>query len=373
MQTNDSQVHITLIPETDFNRRTSEGKQISLFTIEKGNVTMQITNFGARIISMFVPDKTGRPDDIVVGYDDIDRFLENTGERFFGATVGRVANRIGGGKMCIDGKTYPLPQNDNSNTLHGGLKGIDLVVWDVMEHSADSLTLHYLAPDMQDGFPGNLDITLTFSLTDDGALDLRYRASTDRTTPVNLSQHAFFNLKGARNGGTILDHNLTILADAITPIDSSLIPTGELMSVDGTPFDFRTAHRIGERIQEDNEQLSCGNGYDHNWVLNNWKKGDTKMSFRKVCELSEDSTGRIMEIFTDQPGLQFYCGNFFNGSYSGKAGTGPIGYREALALETQMFPDSVNHPDFPSTLLHPGERYTQHTVYKFGTKGRNRP
>ncbi|MCQ2154627.1 MAG: galactose mutarotase [Bacteroidales bacterium] len=323
---------------------------------------MQITNFGARVISLFAPDRNGRRDDIIVGYDELERYVHNTGERFLGATVGRVANRICKGRMTVDGKTYTLPINNDPNCLHGGLKGIDMVVWDVVEHTDTLLTLHYLAPDGQDGFPGNLDITLTFALTGEGALDLQYKATTDKTTPVNLSQHAFFNLKGTQ-GGTILDHNMTIYADAITPVDATLIPTGEFMDVEGTPFDFRTAHKIGERVLADHEQLRFGNGYDHNWVLNN-----SDGTLRKVCEFSEDSTGRLVEIYTDQPGLQFYCGNFFDGSYCGKTEGQPIGFREALALETQKFPDSVNQPAFPSTLLTPGEVYTQHTVYRFTTK-----
>lgn len=374
MQSEDSQVNIkmekinsrvNLIPETNFCFGSHEGKKISLYTIEKGNLSVQITNFGARIISLFTPDRKGRTDDVIVGYDNIDRFLNNTGERFFGATVGRVANRISKGRMTVEGKTYILPINDCPNTLHGGFKGIDMVVWDVVEHTPSSLTLHYLAPDMQDAFPGNLDITLVFTLKEDDALDLQYTANTDKTTPVNLTQHAFFNLKGKQVGGTILDHNLTIFADSITPIDSTLIPTGKIMPVERTPFDFRKPHKIGERILEDNKQLKCGNGYDHNWVLNNVGE-----SFRKVCELSEDNSGRVMEIYTDQPGLQFYCGNFFNGSYCGKVVGRPIAFREALALETQKFPDSVNQPSFPSVLLYPGESYTQHTMYKFGVKQR---
>lgn len=353
---------VKMIPEVDFYNKDVDGGKTALYTIENGGITMQITNFGARVISLFAPDRDGRRDDIIVGYDKLERYVHNTGERFLGATVGRVANRICKGRMTVDGKTYTLPINNDPNCLHGGFKGIDMVVWDVVEHTDTLLTLHYLAPDGQDGFPGNLDITLTFALTGEGALDLQYKATTDKTTPVNLSQHAFFNLKGTQ-GGTILDHNMTIYADAITPVDATLIPTGEFMDVEGTPFDFRTAHKIGERVLADHEQLRFGNGYDHNWVLNG-----SDGTLRKVCEFSEDSTGRLVEIYTDQPGLQFYCGNFFDGSYCGKTEGQPIGFREAIALETQKFPDSVNQPAFPSTLLTPGEVYTQHTVYRFTTK-----
>ena len=353
---------VKMVPEVNFYRRDYDGKRTSLYTIENGGITMQITNFGARVISLFAPDRNGRRDDVIVGYDNLERYIHNGGERFLGATVGRVANRICKGRMTVDGKSYSLPINNAPNCLHGGLKGIDMVVWDVVEHTDTALTLHYLAPDGQDGFPGNLDIQLTFALTSEGALDLQYRATADKTTPVNLSQHSFFNLKGSQ-GGTILDHALTICADGITPIDATLIPTGEVMPVEGTPFDFREPRRIGERVADDNEQLRFGNGYDHNWVLS-----CTDGSMHKACELSEDTTGRVLEIYTDQPGLQFYCGNFFDGSYCGKVEGQPIGYREALVFEAQKFPDSVNQPAFPSTLLKPGEVYTQHTVYRFTTR-----
>ena len=335
---------------------------LNLFTLRRGSLVMQVTDFGARIVSLFAPDRDGRLDDVVVGYDDAARFVHNTGERFLGATVGRVANRIGGASFTLDGVTYKLPDNNNGQTLHGGLLGIDMVVWDVLERSPWSITLGYTAPDGQDGFPGNLSIELTYTLTEDNALDISYKATTDKATPVNLSNHAFYNLKGSQ-GGTILDHVLTIPASGITPVDQWLIPTGEIIPVEGTPFDFREPHVIGERVGLEHPQLAFGGGYDHNWVLDTPADGE----LHPACELYEPTTGRLMTVLTDQPGLQFYGGNFFDGSYAGKGGR-IIGYREALALETQKFPDGVHHPNFPETILRPGQTYTQHTVYRFGAR-----
>ena len=238
-----------------------------------------------------------------------------------------------------------------------------MVMWSLKERTDSSVTLTYTAPDGQDGFPGNLSIDLTYTITHDNGLDLRYSARTDKATPVNLSNHAFYNLHGSR-GGSILDHVVTINADSITPVDKVLIPTGEHMPVAGTPFDFREPHAIGERIAENHPQLLTGGGYDHNWELNVPSDGN----LHNVCSVYAPSTGRLMEILTDQPGLQFYSGNFFDGSYCGKVEGQPIGHREALALETQKWPDSINHPEFTDTVLRPGDVYTQHTVYKFSVK-----
>jgi len=333
-----------------------------LYTLRAGDIVMQVTNFGARVISLFTPDRQGNLDDIVVGYGDVERFVHNTGERFLGATVGRVANRIAGGKFTLDGVTYKLPQNNDVNCLHGGLIGVDMMEWKVIDRTPSSITFSCVVPDGQDGFPGNLTIEIKYALTEDNSFDIQYKATTDKATPVNLSNHAFFNLKGTE-GGTILDHVLQIDSDAITEIDNVLIPTGKLMPVEGTPFDFREPHLIGERINTNHIQIGYGNGYDHNWVLNAPADGQ----IHKVCTLSEESTGRVLEVYTDQPGMQFYAGNFFDGSYCGKGDT-PIGFRDALALEAQKFPDGVNHPEFPNTILRPGETYTQHTIYKFLTK-----
>ncbi len=354
---------LPLVTPSDFHVRTDKGRYLKLYTLRNGDLTMQVTDLGARVISLFVPDRDGNIDDVVVGYGDGERFLHNSGERFLGATVGRVANRIAGGSFTLDGKTYSLPKNNNGQTLHGGELGVDMLVWKLAERTDSSLTFKCLVPDGQDGFPGNLDIELTYTLTSDNCFDIRYKAVTDKATPVNLSNHAFYNLRGSK-GGTILDHVLTIDADAITPVDKVLIPTGELMPVDGTPFDFREAHTIGERLHANDVQLDNGGGYDHNWVLNAPADGE----LHSMCTLYEPESGRFMEVLTDQPGLQFYCGNFFDGSYCGKVAGQPIGYREALAIETQKWPDAVHHPSFPDTILRPGETYTQHSVYKFSVR-----
>lgn len=336
---------------------------LNLYTIRNGGLTMQVTDFGARVISLFSPDRNGNVDDIIVGYNDAERFVHNSGERFFGATVGRVANRIGGGRFTLDGKTYGLPKNNNGQTLHGGLIGLDMMVWKMTERTDSSVTLTCTAPDGQDGFPGNLEVKLTYTLTSDGSMDMAYSATTDKATPVNLSNHAFYNLHGSM-GGSILDHVVTIDADHITPVDDVLIPTGEHLSVDGTPFDFRQPHAIGERIGENHPQLLAGGGYDHNWELNVPSDG----RLHSVCTVSDPKTGRKMEILTDQSGLQFYSGNFFSGAYCGKVAGQTIGHREALALETQKWPDGINHPGFPDTVLRPGQTYTQHTVYRFSAE-----
>lgn len=352
-----------LVRPSAFHYKDSEAGihyQLQLFTLRNADLTLQVTDFGARVISLFAPDHNGVTEDIIVGYSDAKRYVHNTGERFLGATVGPVANRIAGGKFTLDGRTYSLPQNNNGQTLHGGLTGVDMAVWKVLSRADSTITLGYTAPDGQDGFPGNLAIELTYTLTSDNALDISYKATTDKATPVNLSNHAFYNLCGPK-GTSILGHVMQIDADGITPVDQYLIPTGEIMNVDGTAFDFREPHTIGERIEDSHPQLELGKGYDHNWVLNSKADGQ----IHKVCTVTEPESGRVMEIYTDQRGLQFYSGNFFDGSYEGKVCGQPIAHRGAIALETQSWPDAINHPDFPDTVLRPGETYTQHSVYKF--------
>ncbi len=341
---------------------TVDGKKVDLYTLTNGTITMQVTNFGARVVSLWTPDREGKMADIVLGYENIDRYVNNTGERFLGAVVGRVANRIGAGKFTLDGKEYTTPQNNNGQTLHGGLKGVDMVVWDVAYVADNAITLHLLLPDGTDGFPGNLDITMTYTLTPENEFEVTYHATTDAKTIVNLSHHSFFNLKGEA-GGTITDHILTIKADAITPVDANLIPTGELLPVDGTPFDFREPHAIGERIEADHEQLKNGKGYDLNWVIAREDNGQVET----VATLYEPTSGRCMDVATDQVAIQFYSGNFFDGTYNGKYGK-PLKFRESVALETQKHPDAINHDNFPSTILNPGEVYKQVCVYKFYTK-----
>ncbi|MDR1763892.1 MAG: galactose mutarotase [Dysgonamonadaceae bacterium] len=336
-----------------------DGKPISIYTLKNANgLEVQITNFGARIVSVMAPDKNGKFEDVTIGYESIDRYLNNTGERYLGCVVGRYANRIAKGKVTIDGKNYQFPVNSGEQALHGGLKGLDSVVWTVEAASGNELRLSYFSPDGEEGYPGNLKVEVTYTLKPDNGLNINYKATTDKPTVVNLTNHAYFNLKG-EGAGTITDHVLLINASKTTPTDKNQIPTGEIVPVEGTPFDFRKPEVIGKRIDADNEQLKFGAGYDHNWVLDK-KDGELTLA----ASLYEPASGRRLEVWTDQPAIQFYAGNFFNGSTIGKNGK-PINRREALALETQKFPDSPNHPNFPSTRLNPGETYTQHSIFKF--------
>ena len=342
---------------------TINQKAVKLYTLKnKSGMEACITNFGGRVVSLWVPDRDGKMADIVLGYENIDRYVHNTGERFLGAAVGRVANRINEGRFTLNGKEYSGPQNSNGQMLHGGDKGIDMIVWDVVDVMPSSIVLRCTLPDGQDGFPGNLTITMTYTLTPDNEFKVLYLAETDAPTLVNLSHHSFFNLKG-EGGGTVLDNVLTIKGDYITPTDERLIPTGELRAVEGTPYDFREPHVIGERIDADNDQLKFGNGYDMNWVLSREDNGQVET----VATLYDPTTGRCMDVATDQIGLQFYSGNFFDGTYNGKYGE-PLRFRESIALETQKFPDAPNHENFPSIVLNPGETYSQTCIYKFYTK-----
>lgn len=352
---------LTLMKAEDFTA-TIDGKQVGLYTLTNGTITMQVTNFGGRVVSLWTPDREGNMEDIVLGYDKLDRYVNNTGERFLGAPVGRVANRINEGKFTLDGVEYQIPQNSNGHSLHGGNKGIDMVVWDVESVTQSAITLVLNSKDGDDGFPGNLNIKMTYELTPENEFAVSYAATSDKKTVVNLSHHSFFNLKGEGNG-TIEDHVLMIKADHITPTDAGLIPTGELQPVDGTPFDFRDPHAIGERIGADDVQLKNGGGYDMNWVLAREDNGQVMT----IASVYEPSTGRCMDVATDQVAIQFYSGNFFNGKYAGKYGK-PIKYRESIALETQKHPDAINHPEFPSTVLNPGQTYTHICIYKFYTK-----
>ena len=352
---------LSLMKAEDF-RTVVDGQQTDLYTLKNGSLTMQVTNFGARVVSLWMPDRNGEMADIVLGYQNIDRYINNSGERFLGSVVGRVANRIGGGKFTLEGVDYTTPQNNNGQTLHGGLKGLDMVVWNVLEVTDSSIRFGYTAPDGQDGFPGNLTIVMDYILAENDEFKVSYSATTDKTTVVNLSHHSFFNLKGEA-GGTITDHILQIDGDYITPTDANLIPTGELLAVEGTPFDFRTAHAIGDMIDADNEQLKNGRGYDMNWVLSRENNGEVV----KVMSIYEPQSGRGFEVYTDQPALQFYSGNFFDGSYDGKYGK-PLAFRESVVFETQKYPDAVNHSSFPSVVLTPGEEYTHTCIYKFAVK-----
>ena len=332
-------------------------KEVDLFTlINHSGITMKVATYGGRITSLLVPDKAGKVDDIVLGFDSLSGYLaENP---FFGAIVGRYGNRIAKGKFEIDGTKYTLATNNGVNHLHGGVKGFDKVVWDATDFKTESavgVKLHYLSHDGEEGYPGNLNITVTYTLSDDNQLTFDYSATTDKTTPINLTQHSYFNLAG---NGDNKAHELMISASKYTPVDSTLIPTGELRDVTGSPFDFTTAKPIGKDLI-----ATGGNpiGYDHNFVLNT--KGIKDLAVRVV----EPTSGRIMEVYTDQPGLQFYSGNFLDGTITGKSGHVYKQYA-AFCLETQHFPDSPNQPAFPSTILKPGETYHTTSVYKFTAK-----
>ena len=322
---------------------------------------MQVTNYGGRVVSLWMPDNKGNYDDIVLGYDKIDRHINNKGERYLGAVVGRYANRIGHAEFELDGKKYELYQNDNGNTLHGGEFGVDRVVWDVEPETDNAIALHVVLPDGLDGFPGNLDITMTYTLTPDNEFRVDYMATTDAPTVCNLSHHSFFNMKGEGNG-TILDHEMMINGKLITAIDEHLIPTGEMLAVEGTPMDFTESKPIGRDIEKSHQQMANGGGYDFNWVLD---KSFGEMGL--AAEVFEPASGRMMAVYTDQPGLQFYSGNFFDGKTTGKYGR-PLRKHESFALETQMFPDSPNKSEFPSTVLRPGEEYRHTCIYKFSIR-----
>lgn len=342
---------------------TVDSKNVNLYTLKSGNgLFMQVTNFGGRVVALWCPDKKGNFTDVVLGHKSIQEYVSFEGERFIGCVVGRYANRIANGQFTIDGTTYNVPKNNNGQSLHGGLKGLDLVVWNVDEVKDNEIKLSYTSPDGEEGYPGTLKIQMTYTLTQNNEFKITYHATTDKPTVINLSHHGFFNLKG-EGSGTINDHILQINADSITPVNEVLIPTGKLMAVEGTPFDFNKPTAIGQRVNDENEQLKFGKGYDHNWVLNRKSKDGLELA----ATVYEPTSGRFMEVWTDQPGIQFYGGNFFEGKGEGKTGA-KFNYREAIALETQKFPDSPNQPAFPSVRLNPGEEYNHTCIYKFSVK-----
>lgn len=350
-----------LVPAENF-AADIDGHSVALHTLTAGDITLQATNYGARVVSILTPDRDGRLTDIVVGHDHLKDYVYPPSERFLGACVGPVANRIGNASFEIDGIRYDLPKNDHeANTLHGGFIGLDHVVWDVVEATDRSLVLHYLHKDGQEGFPGNLDITMTYSVTPDNAFRIDYKATTDAPTPVNITNHPFFCLRG-EGTGSVEDYELWIKASHFLPIDALSIPTGEIASVDGTPFDFREPHTLGERIGADDGQLRNGSGYDHNWCIDKETDG-----VEAVCRVHDPVSGRTVEVLTDQPGIQVYSGNFFNGSGRGKNGK-PLGFRSSIALETQQWPDAVNHDQFPPVVLRPGDTYTQTCIYRFSAE-----
>lgn len=337
------------------------GKQIDLITLTNidGN-SIKLTNYGATLVWLEVPDKNGNKENITFGYETLEGYLN--GDPYFGSVVGRYANRIAGGKFTLEGIEYNLTINNTPNTLHGGPGGWHSVVWDteIIEKQGEepSVRFTYVSPDMEEEYPGEVTAEATYTWTDDNKLVIDYKCSTDRETVLNITNHAYFNLHGAGNEN-ILDHELMIAAGKFTPVDENLIPTGELRSVEGTPFDFTTPHIIGDRIEEDYDQLLLGRGYDHNFVLDNDTEPD--------AVVYEPQSGRIIEMTTDQPGVQFYCGNFLDGQEKGHGGK-VYEYRSGLCLETQHFPDSPNQPDFPSAVLEPGKPFTSTTVYKFSVR-----
>ncbi|MCX7986539.1 MAG: galactose mutarotase [Bacteroidales bacterium] len=344
----------TLVKESGFQREI-DGKKVNLYTLKNDSgMVVKITNFGARIVSMLVPDKNGKYDDITLGFGSLDNYLND--DMYLGCVVGRYANRIGKATFTLDGKKYKLYANDHGNTLHGGLKGFDKKVWDATQQG-DTLTLTYTSPDGEEGYPGNLKVTVQYILTNNNELIMKYEATTDKKTVINLTNHAYYNLHGEGNGD-ILDHYLEIFASQTTPVDSLLIPTGSLVDVSNTPFDFRKPRKIGERINEENEQLKNGKGYDHNWVLDKKEK-----ELGLAVRLTDSISGRILELYTTEPGVQVYSGNFMNGKVIGKSGK-PYNYRSAIAIEPQHFPDSPNKPNFPSVILEPGKTYTQTSIVK---------
>ncbi|HWS00863.1 MAG TPA: aldose epimerase family protein [Prolixibacteraceae bacterium] len=350
----------TINPEA-FNK-TIDGKQVKLFTLknQKG-MEITVTNWGARIVSCLVPDKKGVMADVVFGHDSIDGYL-NAKENYFGAAIGRYGNRIAKGEFLLGDIQYKLAQNNGVNSLHGGVNGFSKKIWDVVQKGSGELNLKLVSPDMDEGYPGELQVSMIYRLTNDNELVIQYEAKCDKATVINLTNHSYFNLHGAGNG-TILDHLLTLNADFFTPIDSTLIPTGEFRPVDNTPFDFRNPTLIGARINSDDQQIRFGLGYDMNFVLK--KSPDQNVSL--AASVYEPESGRLLEVFTDQPGIQFYSGNFLDGIYPGKKGKS-YGHRTGFCLETQHFPNSPNQPKFPSVVLSPDQVYTHTCIYKFSVK-----
>lgn len=347
---------------------TAEGDSVDLYTLTNDNgVSLEVTNYGGIITSLRVPDREGNLEDVVLGFDSLSTYTSEeyrTANPYFGALIGRYGNRIADGEFTLDGETYTLETNNGPNHLHGGEEGFDQVVWDAKafdEGDSVGVVLTHTSPDGHGGYPGRLDVEVTYTLTNENEVAFDYRATTTEATPVNLTQHSYFNLDG-HGDGRILDHELMINADRFTPVDSTLIPTGELRSVEGTPFDFTEPTPVGERIDADNQQIEYGGGYDHNFVFAT-EPADT---LRLAARVYEPDTGRLMTVRTTEPGIQFYSGNFLDGSFTGKGEA--YEHREGLALETQHFPNSPNEPDFPSTILQPDEEYRSRTVYQFSTR-----
>jgi len=344
---------------------TPYGEPVDIITLRSpSGIELDVSTYGGIVTRLLAPDRDGELADIVFGHEWLEVYLAGT--PYFGAIVGRYGNRIAGGRFAMDGTEYALATNNGPNHLHGGDRGFDKVVWSAESYSNDSeagVVLTYVSPDGDEGYPGELSVRVTYALTTTGDLRIDYEATTDAPTVVNLTHHGYWNLAG-HGAGDILGHEVTVHADRFTPVDQGLIPTGELRLVEDTPFDFRVATAIGDRIEADDEQLSFGCGYDHNFVLNGW--GDDG-ALRSAALLRDPVSGRKMEVLTTEPGLQFYSGNFLDGTDMGKGGV-VYEHRSGLCLETQHFPDSPNQPDFPSTVLRPGETYRSTTVYRFSAE-----
>jgi aldose 1-epimerase len=341
--------------------KTPDGQPIDLYTLTNSHgMQATITNYGGIVVSLLTPDRTGHIDDVVLGFDRLDGYLQP--EPYFGAIIGRYGNRIGHAMFKLGDKEYRLAKNDGENTLHGGTQGFDKRIWWALalKDPSPALELKYTSKEGEEGYPGNLSVTVIYVLTETNELWMEYSATTDRTTVLNLTNHSYFNLAG-QGGGDILKHQIMINADRFTPVDAGLIPTGELQKVEGTPFDLRKPAEIGAHINDDNEQLKLGKGYDHNFVLN--RRGE---ALTLAVRVTEPVSGRVMEVLTSEPGVQFYTGNFLDGTLKGKGGK-VYARRSGFCLETQHFPDSPNKPAFPSTELKPGQRFTSTTVYRFTT------
>jgi aldose 1-epimerase len=337
---------------------TKDGQAVEIYTLTNSKgIEARIMTYGATVVSLKVPDNAGALGDVVLGFDALNGYEENPSP-YFGKIVGRYGNRIAGGRFPLDGVEYKLAQNDGKNHLHGGLRGFDKAVWNARTPGTQSVELTYLSKDGEEGYPGNLTTTVTYTLTDTGDLQIDYKATTDKATVLNLTNHSYFNLAG-QGEGDILAHQLTLNADRFTPVDAGLIPTGELRPVAGTPFDFRSPHAIGERIDANDPQIKLGKGYDHNFVLNK-----TGTSAELAGRVTDPKSGRVLEVLTTQPGVQLYTSNFLDGTIHGKGGK-VYQRRSALCLETQHYPDSPNHPAFPTTELKPGEEYRQTTIFRF--------
>lgn len=336
-----------------------DGKPTALYVLKNSQgAEACVTNWGGRLVSVMVPDRNGKLTDVVLGYDNIQQYVQFP-DNNYGALIGRYGNRIANGQFQLDGQSYQLPQNNNGHCLHGGPKGYHAVTWDARQLDGQSVELTYLSPDGEAGFPGNLKVKVIYRLTDDNAIDIQYEATTDKPTVVNLTNHSYFNLSGVP-GSTITDHKIQINADTYVPVDETLIPTGKIETVEGTPMDLRQLVTVGDHIDDDFAQLRYGGGYDHNWVLNT--KGDLSAPAAKVVS---EKSGIVMEVFTNEPGLQFYAGNSM--SEAGDKGKLGVVYprRGALCLETQHYPDSPNQKQFPSVVLQPGETYQSRCIYKF--------